>query len=263
MDNLGCTIKSISFMAYLYRIMKGTSCMKSNNMSFIKAVKSVIDYTKEYKKWYIISLILMVLFILSEIITNTAFSYSLSNVIEKNFDIAIKYIIIYMIVSFIGLNVLHYYHHKISKKVSIKFAQKIRINLYEKIVKMSHSDFEKINVGELFATVENANEQMISILTKYLWAVTKVLYLIILFIIIFFIDFRVWILVAIVLLALTILTKIYISKSKKITNLEYEKTYEASTLLNQTILGFKELKVLDAEKTYVKNIKILMMSFVV
>ena len=84
MDNLGCTIKSISFMVYLYRIMKGTSCMKSNNMSFIKAVKSVIDYTKEYKKWYIISLILMVLFILSEIITNTAFSYSLSNVIEKN-----------------------------------------------------------------------------------------------------------------------------------------------------------------------------------
>ena len=228
---------------------------KSNNMTFFNAVKSVLDYTKEYKKWYIISLILMVLFILSEIITNTAFSYSLSSVIEKNFDMAIKYIIIYMIVSFIGLNVLHYYHHKISKKVSIKFAQKIRINLYKKIVKMSHADFEKINVGELFTTVENANEQMISILTKYLWAVTKVLYLIILFIIILFIDFRIWGLVAIVLLLLTILTKVYISKSKKVTNLEYEKTYEASTLLNQTILGFKELKVLDVEKTYVKKYK--------
>lgn len=224
-------------------------------MTFFSAVKSVLDYTKEYKKWYIISLILMVLFILSEIITNTAFSYSLSSVIEKNFDMAIKYIILYMIVSFIGLNVLHYYHHKISKKVSIKFAQKIRINLYEKIVKMSHADFEKINVGELFTTVENANEQMISILTKYLWAVTKVLYLIILFIIILFIDFRIWGLVAIVLLLLTILTRVYISKSKKITNLEYEKTYEASTLLNQTILGFKELKVLDVEKTYVKKYK--------
>ena len=225
----------------------------NNNMNFVKAVKSVLDYTKEYKKWYIISLILMVLFILSEIITNTAFSYSLSNVIEKNFDTAIKYIIIYMIVSFIGLNVLHYYHHKISKKVSIKFAQKIRLNLYKKIIKMSHSDFEKINVGELFTTVENANEQMISILTKYLWAVTKVLYLIILFVIILFIDFRIWILVTIDLLLLTILTKVYISKSKKITNLEYEKTYEASTLLNQTILGFKELKILDAEKTYGKR----------
>ena len=227
----------------------------SNNMNFVKAVKSVLNYTKEYKKWYIISLILMVLFILSEIITNTAFSYSLSNVIEKNFDMAIKYIILYMIVSFIGLNVLHYYHHKISKKVSIKFAQKIRINLYEKIVKMSYADFEKMNVGELFTTVENANEQMISILTKYLWAVTKVLYLIILFIIILFIDFRIWGLVAIVLLLLTILTRVYISKSKKITNLEYEKTYEASTLLNQTILGFKELKILDVEKTYVKKYK--------
>ena len=227
----------------------------TNNMNFIKAIKSVLDYTKEYKKWYIISLILMVLFILSEIITNTTFSYSLSNVIEKNFDNAIKYMVVYMIVSFIGLNFLHYYHHKISKKVSIKFAQKIRLNLYEKIVKMSHADFEKINVGELFTTVENANEQMISILTKYLWAVTKVLYLIILFIIILFIDFRIWLLVAIVLLLLTILTKIYISKSKKVTNLEYEKTYEASTLLNQTILGFKELKVLDVEKTYVKKYK--------
>jgi ATP-binding cassette subfamily B protein len=227
----------------------------SNNLNFVKAVKSVLDYTKEYKKWYIISLILMVLFILSEIITNTAFSYSLSNVIEKNFDIAIKYIIIYMIVSFVGLNVLHYYHHKISKKVSIKFAQKIRINLYEKIVKMSHTDFEKINVGELFTTVENANEQMISILTKYLWAVTKVLYLIILFIIILFIDVRIWALVAVVLLSLTILTRIYVTKSKKITNQEYEKTYEASTLLNQTILGFKELKVLDVEKTYIKKYK--------
>ncbi len=228
---------------------------KNNNMSFITAIKSVLDYTKEYKKWYIISLILMVLFILSEIVTNTTLSYSLSNVIEKNFDTAIKYIIIYMIVSFIGLNILHYYHHKISKKVSIKFAQKIRINLYKKIIKMSHSDFEKINVGELFTTVENANEQMISILTKYLWAVTKVLYLIILFIIIFFIDFIIWLLVAIVLLLLTILTRVYISKTKKVTNLEYEKTYEASTLLNQTILGFKELKVLDAEKTYVKKYK--------
>lgn len=228
---------------------------KSNNMTFLRAVKSVLDYTKEYKKWYIISLILMVLFILSEIITNTSFSYSLSSVIEMNFDDAIKYMVVYMIVSFIGLNFLHYYHHKISKKVSIKFAQKIRLNLYEKIVKMSHADFEKINVGELFTTVENANEQMISILTKYLWAVTKVLYLIILFIIILFIDFRIWLLVAIVLLLLTILTKIYISKSKKVTNLEYEKTYEASTLLNQTILGFKELKVLDVEKTYVKKYK--------
>ena len=227
----------------------------NNSMSFIKAINSVLNYTKEYKKWYIISLILMVLFILSEIITNTAFSYSLSNVIEKNFDIAIKYIILYMVVSFIGLNVLHYYHHKISKKVSIKFAQKIRLNLYEKIVKMSHNDFEKINVGELFTTLENANEQMISIMTKYLWAVTKVLYLIILFIIILLIDFRVWILVAVVLLLLTILTRTYITKSKKITNLEYEKTYEASTLLNQTILGFKELKVLDAEKTYIKKYK--------
>ena len=227
----------------------------NNSMSFIKAINSVLNYTKEYKKWYIISLILMVLFILSEIITNTAFSYSLSNLIEKNFDIAIKYIILYMVVSFIGLNVLHYYHHKISKKVSIKFAQKIRLNLYEKIVKMSHNDFEKINVGELFTTLENANEQMISIMTKYLWAVTKVLYLIILFIIILLIDFRVWILVAVVLLLLTILTRTYITKSKKITNLEYEKTYEASTLLNQTILGFKELKVLDAEKTYIKKYK--------
>ena len=228
---------------------------KKNSMNFIKAVKSVLDYTKEYKKWYILSLVLMALFILSEIITNTAFSYSLSNVIEKNFDAAIKYIIVYMIISFIGLNILHYYHHKISKKVSIKFAQKIRLNLYEKIVKMSHSDFEKINVGELFTTVENANEQMISILTKYLWAVTKVLYLIILFVIILFIDFRIWMLVAIDLLLLTILTKIYVAKSKKITGLEYEKTYEASTLLNQTILGFKELKILDAEKNYIKKYK--------
>ena len=228
---------------------------KKKEMTFFKAVKSVLDYTKEYKVWYIISLILMVMFILSEIITNTAFSYSLSNVIEKNYDLAIKYIIIYMIVSFIGLNVLHYFHHKISKKVSIKFAQKIRINLYKKIVKMSHSDFEKINVGELFTTVENANEQMISILTKYLWAVTKVLYLIILFIIILFIDIRVWILVAVVLSLLTILTKVYISKSKKVTDLEYEKMYEATTLLNQTILGFKELKMLDVEKTYIKKYK--------
>ena len=228
---------------------------KKKEMTFFKAVKSVLDYTKEYKVWYIISLILMVMFILSEIITNTAFSYSLSNVIEKNYDLAIKYIIIYMIVSFIGLNVLHYFHHKISKKVSIKFAQKIRINLYKKIVKMSHSDFEKINVGELFTTVENANEQMISIITKYLWAVTKVLYLIILFIIILFIDIRVWILVAVVLSLLTILTKVYISKSKKVTDLEYEKMYEATTLLNQTILGFKELKMLDVEKTYIKKYK--------
>lgn len=70
--------------------------LKNESINFKKAVKSVLDYTKEYKKWYIISLILMVLFILSEIITNTAFSYSLSNVIEKNFDIAIKYIIIYI-----------------------------------------------------------------------------------------------------------------------------------------------------------------------
>ena len=227
----------------------------SKNMNFVNAVKCVLDYTKEYKKWYIVSLVLMVLFILSEIITNTAFSYSLSNVIEKNFDLAIRYIILYIIISFIGLNILHYYHHKISKKVSIKFAQKIRINLYKKIVKMSHTDFEKINVGELFTTVENANEQMISILTKYLWAVTKVLYSIILFIIILFIDLRVWLLVATVLLLLTILTKIYVTKSKIVTNQEYDKTYEASTLLNQTILGFKELKVLDVEKTYVKKYK--------
>lgn len=227
----------------------------SNDMSFIKAIRCVLDYTKEYKKWYIVSLILMVLFIMSEIITNTAFSYSLSNVIEKNFDIAIKYITIYIVVSFIGLNILHYFHHKISKKVSIKFAQKIRMNLYEKIIKMSHNDFEKINVGELFTTVENANEQMISILTQYLWAVTKILYAIILFIIILFIDIRIWILILIALLLLTILTKIYISMSKKITNLEYEKTYEASTLLNQTILGFQELKVLDVENTYVKKYK--------
>lgn len=229
---------------------------KSNNgMKFMEAVKCVLDYTKEYKKWYILSLILMVLFILSEIITNTAFSYSLSNVIERNFDAAIKNIVIYMIISFIGLNILHYYHHKISKYVSIKFAQKIKLNLYEKITKMSQEDFEKINVGELFTTVGNANEQMISILTSYLWAVTKVLYLLILFIIILFIDFRIWLLVAILLLSLTILTKIYVSKSKKITDLEYEKTYEASTLLNQTILGFKELKTLDAEKNYVKRYK--------
>lgn len=96
---------------------------------------------------------------------------------------------------------------------------------------------------------------MISILTKYLWAVTKVLYLIILFIIILFIDVRIWALVAVVLLSLTILTRIYVTKSKKITNQEYEKTYEASTLLNQTILGFKELKVLDVEKTYIKKYK--------
>ena len=228
---------------------------RSNGMKFTEAVGCVLNYTKEYKKWYILSLVLMVLFILSEIITNTAFSYSLSSVIDKNFDAAIKNIVIYVFISFVGLNILHYYHHKISKYVSIKFAQKIRLNLYEKIIRMSQEDFEKINVGELFTTVENANEQMINILTKYLWAVTKVIYLLILFIIIFFIDFRIWLLVAIVLLSLTILTKIYVSKSKKITDLEYEKTYEASTLLNQTILGFKELKTLDAEKNYVKKYK--------
>lgn len=118
---------------------------KSNNgMKFMEAVKCVLNYTKEYKKWYILSLILMVLFILSEIITNTAFSYSLSNVIERNFDAAIKNIVIYMIISFIGLNILHYYHHKISKYVSIKFAQKIKLNLYEKITKMSQEDFDDI-----------------------------------------------------------------------------------------------------------------------
>ena len=81
------------------------------------------------------------------------------------------------------------------------------------------------------------------------------MYLIILFIIILFIDIRVWILVAVVLSLLTILTKVYISKSKKVTDLEYEKMYEATTLLNQTILGFKELKMLDVEKTYIKKYK--------
>ena len=81
---------------------------------------------------------------------------------------------------------MHYYHHKISKKVSIEFAKKIRINLYQKILNMSQRDFEKLNVGELFTTVENANEQMISVLTKFLWATTKILYLIVVYINIFY-----------------------------------------------------------------------------
>jgi len=154
--------------------------MPKKNITFFQAIREVIAYSKEYKKLYIFSLVLMVSFIFSEIISETAFAQALSNIITLDFEKAIMYAIIFLLVYLIGLNLLHFFHHKISKKVSLEFSRKIRYQLFKKILYMPYKEFEQTNVGQLFVTVENANEQLISTLTNLLWSFTKVVYLIVL-----------------------------------------------------------------------------------
>lgn len=102
--------------------------------------------------------------------------------------------------------------------------------------------------GKIFTTIKAADSGMMSTISSLLQEGAYCCTSIVMLFIIFFIDYKIGIVVVIILFLSLYLFKIQMDKSKKYLHDEFEYSDDYSTLITETTKGIREIKALDLKK---------------
>lgn len=227
--------------------------MTSEKYGFFSAFKDLFKYAKENRKSYIVGLLFMLIFVITQMIYTTMYSKLIANIMSLNLNKAVKLVIICGLVRIFSITFCHNQYRQIVISSGEKIAANIQKKIYGKVLSLSMTSFENMKSGKIFTTIKAADSGMMSTINSLLQESAYVATSIVMLFIIYFIDWKIGIGVSIISGLSLFLFKIQLNKSKKYLHDEFEYSDNYSTLVNETAKGIREIKALDL-KTKCYNI---------
>lgn len=215
---------------------------------FFKALKDLLKYSKENKNKYIIGTLFMITFVITSMIYTTMNSKLIANIMSLNLDKAIKLVIICAFLRIFSIIFCHNQYRRIVIKVGEEISAAIQKKIYSKVLNLSMTSFENMKSGKIFTTIKAADSGMMTTISQLLQESAYVATSIVMLFVIYFIDWKIGLGVTTISALSLLLFKIQLNKSKKYLKDEFEYADNYSTLVNETIKGFKEIKALDLKE---------------
>lgn len=222
--------------------------MKKDKYNFFTAVRKLFKYASNNKKQYILGTVFMIFFVITAMIYTTMYSKLIANIMSLNLDKAIRLVLICGVLRIFSITLCHNQYRRIVISTGEKISASIQKNIYSRVVNLSMISFEDIKSGKIFTTIKAADSGMMSTISSLLQESAYVLTSVVMLFIIFFIDWKIGLGVTIISGLSLFLFKMQLDKSKQYLQDEFEYSDNYSTLINETVKGFKEIKALDLKK---------------
>ena len=220
--------------------------MKQKKYGFFSAFRDLFRFSKEEnKKMYIIGILFMIAFVVTSMIYKTSYSNLIANIMSLNYEKAIKLALLCGLLRIFSITYFHNQYRKAIIQSGEEISASIQKKIYSKILTLSISSFENIKSGKIFTTIKAADSGMMSTISSLLQESAYCFTSAIMLLIIFFIDYKVGIVVTTVSVLSLSLFKIQLDKSKKYLYDEFEYSDSYSTLISETTKGIREIKALD------------------
>ncbi|WP_197035236.1 ABC transporter ATP-binding protein [Oceanivirga salmonicida] len=211
-------------------------------------MNKLYKYMKLSKKEYIIGLVLMI--ISTFLLTYT--SYIISKIFDNNYNKAIKYVAIFFFINIIAA-VLDYYKKYYLVKASNNLYLKIQTSIYDYIQKLEISYFDNISAGAIISRIisdvillKNFFENTL----MYIFAV--IVKLIFIYLILFFVNYRMALVLVIFLIFMLFIKVIYEKLVYKYAKKYREYNSYCTALINEGIHNIDIIKMYNNEEN-IKN----------
>ena len=219
--------------------------MKNTKYGFFSAFKDLFRFSKENRKRYIIGSVFMIAFVVTSMLYTTSYSNLIANIMSLNYERAIKLAIICGLLRTFSITYCHNQYRKIVIRSGEEISATIQKKIYAKVLTLSMSSFEHMKSGKIFTTIKAADSGMMRTISSLLQESAYCCTSNVMLFIIFFIDYKIGIVVTIVSFLSLYLFKIQLDKSKKYLYDEFEYSDNYSTLITETTKGIREIKALD------------------
>ncbi|WP_067143280.1 ABC transporter ATP-binding protein [Oceanivirga salmonicida] len=211
-------------------------------------MNKLYKYMKLSKKEYIIGLVLMI--ISTFLLTYT--SYIISKIFDNNYSKAVKYVAIFFFINIIAA-VLDYYKKYYLVKASNNLYLKIQTSIYDHIQKLEISYFDNISAGAIISRIisdvillKNFFENTL----MYIFAV--IVKLIFIYLILFFVNYRMALVLVIFLIFMLFIKVIYEKLVYKYAKKYREYNSYCTALINEGIHNIDIIKMYNNEEN-IKN----------
>ncbi|MDK2587349.1 ABC transporter ATP-binding protein [Romboutsia sedimentorum] len=175
------------------------------------------------------------------------FGKIINGIVNKSMDSIKINLLLMCLVLFISI-ILNYINNIMLIKFTTDLDVNMKVNVFNSILKIPYSDFLKIDKGKLINNIEDDSTVFSNLLSNNISVVINTISMVISFFIMLYIS---PILTLILVLTLPITAIIYMISGNKIKlkEIEYRNNHDSFlSFLNETIYGWKFLKLFNAEK---------------
>ena len=221
---------------------------ESKDYGFFRALKDLFKYAGKNKRKYIIGTIFMLIFVLTSMIYTTQNSNLIASIMSMKLDLAVRLVFVCAIWRLISITFCHNQWRKIVIDAEKEIVSNIQKNLYQKILNLSMTTFDKMESGKFLTTMNAAESEIITTITSLLLESAYVATSFVMLIILFCIDYKIGLAVTFISGVSLYLFKIQLKKSKGYLETEFENVEQYTTMLSETSKGIKEIKALGLKE---------------
>ena len=229
----------------------------------LKSIKEILFYFKDYKKNLIFATILIVI---SSII-DLSYGYLNGAAIEAITNLQLKksiiYLLIYLVISIISSGIIKRCGSFLMiKKAEIKISGKLKTDIQKKVLDLPAYAFEEKSSGEIINRITSDTGVLANTFDQLLYMIVNILGSIIVLIYILFNSYVMFFEIIFFIIIMIILVKIYNPKLKKVDKEIKEEVDKGILLVNESVKGIREIKVLGIKERIMYNTKNLMDRFI-
>ncbi len=215
-----------------------------------KNLGKILVYFKDYKFIYILCFLIMLITDFGIVIYGGLIGDATQSLINKKIDNAVKLLILYFIIVIVN-NLLNRFREYLSRKSQIKISRKIGYDTYNKAMKLPAYAYEEMSSGEIINRITNDTETIVGSIDELMDILAYVFAASVLLIYIYINSYLLGIEITIFLILFSFVTGYFQKKLKTIKKDKKKVIDEYTSLTNESIRGYREIKTLGI----IKNIQ--------
>lgn len=220
--------------------------IKSKNKDYIKILK----YFSNLKFWLFILTMLMIGYVLINIFNPIISAKLITSLTEFNVSNAIKFAILFLFISLFKVFISRLTDLAFFKKIKNKLIYNIRSDMIKSIFDMKIINFDKHSSGELTERLKNDPEDISSILSAVQYSFFNMIGDLIILVYVFYMNIFIGLIYTLCILVVYFYEKQAFSKYEKIRKTTSKSKDRNATLLNESMRGIRDIKVLNITNSF-------------
>ena len=230
--------------------------MKKSKSNF-NEFKNILKLAKNEKKKFVFAFVCIFISSLLSITTGYFQGELTEAIIKSDIVKALFFLGLYFLFTGILENIFRNIGILLANKVEANLSKKLSILVYKKMLNLPAYAFEEKSSGELINRITNDTESLSNTFNSLIEMIINVFCCILILIYIIFNSYVVAIEIAIFLIIIAIITKVFSPKMKAIyDNLKSEKD-KFVAISNESVRGIREIKTLGIKSNLLDGVKIL------
>lgn len=223
-------------------------------MKFIKNFKRVYQYSYGCRKYILLYFIMSVITSLLGVVIPAISAYQLVNLTDGIWD---KVIVCALFIFFVNIlsSIIHFISSFSTQKFSKLVISKIQLALGREILKIQLADIDKHSNGVFIQRITGDASSISSVFIYGVFRVTSIIRDLGIFIVVFAINIWIGLFFLLFIIIFVVLQKFRVNKIDKKDKDYRDQKEKTSGFATELIRGIRDIKMLNAENTFIKSVE--------